>query len=265
VVPLLIERLPLEEGRLRLDVADALTLLTGKDLGRDVELWRSWWAANGATFDVGPRPRDRDAANVSAPEGETKTASFFRLPVYGTRIAFLLDCSGSMRDPLDESSSGGQSKFDLARDELEKTLAGLDATVSFDVFLYRYPSEYPPRPELTRALGGLKGWSKARAKKAAAWLAREEAKGWGAFSDALALLLAEEVDTVYFLSDGRPSRGRYDRGFRLIDELKRANRFRQVVIHTVLTGHDRADREFLEDLAQATGGRFSDAGKGSGR
>jgi len=265
VVPLLIERLALESGRLRLDLADALGVLSGKDLGPDPELWQSWWETARADFALGVRPEGRSASRAPAPEGETRMASFFRLPVYGTRIAFLLDCSGSMRDPLDETQPGSETKFELARDELEKTLTGLDASVSFDVFLYRYPSEYPPRPELTRALGGLRPWSKARAKKATAWLERQEAKGWGAFSDALSLLLAEDVDTIYFLSDGRPSRGRFDRGFRLIDELKRANRFRQVVIHTVLTGHARADLEFLEDLSASTGGRFSDAGAGSRR
>ena len=265
VVPLLIERLPAERGRLRLDLADALTALSGKDLGTDAELWRSWWAANGDAFEPAPASRGGRPAREPAPEGETKTASFFRLPVYGTRIAFLLDCSGSMRDPLDEEGPDAQTKFELAREELARTLAGLDERVSFDVFLYRYPSEYPPRASMTRALGSLKPRTAANAKKAAAWLDRQEAKGWGAFSDALTLLLAEDVDTIYFLSDGRPSRGRFDRGFRLIDELRRENRFRRVVIHTVLTGRARADREFLEDLARSTGGRFSDAGTGSRR
>jgi HEAT repeat protein len=265
VVPLLIERLALESGRLRLDLADALGALSGKDLGVDPELWRSWWEAAGADFDVGERPDSRRAPRAPAPEGETRTASFFRLPVYGTRIAFLLDCSGSMRDPLEKGRTGAKTKFELAQGELAQTLDGLDANVSFDVFLYRYPSEYPPRAELTRALGALMPWSKTRAKKATAWLERQEAKGWGAFSDALALLLADDVDTIYFLSDGRPSRGRFDRGFRLIDELERANRFRRVVIHTVLTGQERADREFLADLARSTGGRFSDAVTGSRR
>ena len=264
VVPLLIARLAREPGRLRLDLADALAALTGKDLGPDAELWRSWWEANREEF-APPRSPDDPTPPPPLQEGRTSAASFFSLPVYGTQIAFLLDCSGSMRDPLDEEGPDAQTKFDLAREELARTLASLDESIAFDVFLYRYPSEYPPRPELTSALGGLKPWSKARERKAVGWLARQEAKGWGAFSDALTLLLAEDVDTIYFLSDGRPSRGRFDRGFRLIDELERANRFRRVVIHTVLTGRARADREFLEDLARSTGGRFRDAGSGSRR
>lgn len=265
VVPLLIQRLGVEQGRLRLDLADALAELTGKDLGPDPELWASWWKASGEGLDLGPRPQGGRPRTEPPSSGQTRTAAFFRLPVYGRRVAFLLDCSGSMRDPVDERLPGGPSKFEQAREELARTLEGLDTSVSFDVFLYRYPSEYPPRPELTRALGGLKPRTRARARKALAWMGRQAAKGWGAFSDALALLLEEEVDTIFFLSDGRPSRGRFDRGFRLIAELERANRFRQVVVHTVLTGHARADRAFLEDLARSTGGRFSDGAATSRR
>lgn len=62
------------------------------------------------------------------------------------------------------------------------------------------------------------------------------------------------------LSDGVPSMGTYDRGFRLLDEFVRANRFRRVAVDTVLVGTKGADREFMADLADATGGRFMDAG-----
>ena len=97
-------------------------------------------------------------------------------------------------------------------------------------------------------------------RKATRWLADEEPKGWGAFYDALAALAAEEeVDTVYFLTDGRPSRGTYDRPHRLLEAFGRLNRFRRLVVHTVLVGRERADRAFLRDLAAATGGLFADA------
>jgi hypothetical protein len=112
---------------------------------------------------------------------------------------------------------------------------------------------------MERALRRFKTARTANVKKAIGWLDKQEAKGWGAFSDAFEALLGEEIDTVYFLSDGRPSRGRYDRDFRLLQELGPWNRFRQVVIHTVLAGRGKDDRRFLEDLAAQTGGMFRDA------
>jgi hypothetical protein len=266
VVPLLFERLAAEDGRLRLDLADALAALTGKDLGWDADLWRAWWAQHGATFDPGPRPAARGgplrrtAAAPPSDADETRTVSFFRLPVLSRRAAFLLDCSGSMREPLERGGAAAGTKWDLACDEVLRTVGAAGEACAFDVFLYRYPSEYPPKPFLARALGRLKQATPAAVEAARTWLAREEAKGWGAFSDAFDLLLADdEIDTVFFLSDGRPSRGRYDREERLLDELERANRFRRVVVHTVLVGTSGADRRFLQDLARRTGGRFSDA------
>ena len=87
-------------------------------------------------------------------------------------------------------------------------------------------------------------------------------KGWGAFYDGLKLLIDnDEVDTICFLSDGAPSRGTYDRDFRLIMEIEKDNRFRRVAIHTVLVGDKGKDRKLMERLARMTGGRFADAGK----
>ena len=64
---------------------------------------------------------------------------------------------------------------------------------------------------------------------------------------------------MILLSDGRPSRGRYDRDFRLLDEFPRANRFQRVAVNTILVGTKGADRKFMEALAAATGGRFQEA------
>jgi hypothetical protein len=255
-IPLLVERIPAEDGRLRLDLADALARLTGKDLGLDVEQWRAWWSVKGAGFDPASVDPTRGPADLA-----TRTAAFFRLPVLSTRVAFLVDCSGSMREDAVGEAAAGLTKYEVARRELVRTLGTLDERTSFDVFLYRYPSGYPPRPAMTRAFRRLEPATPARALAAGAWMADQEPKGWGAFYDALRLLLDEDVDTIYFLTDGRPSRGLYDRDERLVEELARDNRFRRVAVSTVLVGTKGADRDFLVRLAAATGGRFTDAAK----
>lgn len=254
LVPLLIDRLAVEEGRLALDAFDALRAITGAEVGDDAELWRAWWSARPPDTPL-PAPGKGPG---SAARDEDRTTAFFDVPLRSRRVAFLLDCSGSMADPAVDGDPA--SKMDVARGELERTLTALSADARFDVFLYRYPSAFPPRPGMTRALGRLQPGTRGNTAKALRWLAGETPKGWGAFYDALVELLADDdVDTICFLSDGRPSRGTYDRDFRLIQELVRANRYRRVVVHTVLAGRARADRAFLEELALATGGRFSDA------
>jgi hypothetical protein len=201
----------------------------------------------------------RPAPGEKGAPGETRTAAFFALPLASTRLAFLFDFSGSMRDPFD--GGGGESKAELAKREFEAASKGLGRDVVYDLFLYRYPSEFPPAPRMTRALGVLAPGGEASAKKAVAWLAKEKALGWGALYDGLVLCAAEEIDTIVLLSDGVPSRGTYERDDRLIDEYGRATRCRRVAVDTVLVGTKGADRRFMESLADATGGRFQDATK----
>jgi len=49
-VPLLVERLGEEDGRLRWDLLLALKDLTGQDLGLNAKNWKGWWEANRETF-----------------------------------------------------------------------------------------------------------------------------------------------------------------------------------------------------------------------
>lgn len=266
LVPLLVERLRREHGRMVGDVVRALETLTGEAVGRDPDLWAAWWSTKGPDLALGPRPapdrfgRFRRAARPpsAADADDRRTAAFYRLPVQSTQLAFLFDYSGSMRDPGRAGAKG--SKADAARAEFTQVAAALGKGTVYDLFIYRFPGEYPPAPKLTRALGALAPAGPASARKASEWLGKEVPRGFGAFYDGLVAVAAEEVDTVVLLSDGVPSMGTYDRGFRLIDEFVRANRFRRVAVDTVLVGTKGADREFMADLADATGGRFMDAG-----
>ena len=269
IVPMLIARLPAEDGRLRDDVRRALETYTGRDLGEDPDLWRSWWQQNAAGFDAGSRP-DKDAAgNIRFRGGSahgagagagTKTVAFFDLPLRSKRFAFVFDLSGSMREGAAKGSDEGPTKFDLLKEQFEKTLRELPEDTLFELYVYRYPSDFPPKPTLTRALGRMQPCTPQNVRKAMAWLMKQEVKGWGAFYEPLEALLEDDVDSVILLSDGRPSRGRYDRDDRVLDEFPGANRFRRMAVNTVLVGTKGADRKFMEALAAATGGRFQEAG-----
>ncbi|MDA1193868.1 MAG: hypothetical protein O2894_01650 [Planctomycetota bacterium] len=267
IVPLLIARLPAETGRIQEDVRRALETYTGKALGHDPELWTAWWSQNAGTHQAGPRPEPDHAGDVHfrAP-GErgadpgTNTVAFFELPLASRRFAFVFDLSGSMRNAAAKEGNEGPTKLELLQAEVRKTLETLPDDAVFDIFVYRYWSEYPPATKLTRALGKFKPATAGTVKQALKWLDQQEAKGWGAFFEPLETLMAEEVDTVVLLSDGRPSRGRYDRDDRILAELPRVNRFRRLAIHTVLVGDKGADRQFMQDLAAATGGRYQQAG-----
>ena len=148
-------------------------------------------------------------------------------------------------------------KMESAREQFAKTAAALGREQRYDLFVLRHLMEYPPRPRLERAFGRLRA---GKAKAASAWLARQKAKGAGAIYDTLvAALNDDEVDTVYLLSDGVPSFGTVKRDYRILQEIRRLNRWRRVRIHTILLGKKGTDRKFMRDLAALTGGLAVDA------
>ncbi len=265
IVDPLIARLGVEEGRVKEDVRRALETYTGQAIGDDPELWTAWWRQKRKEFDAGERPKPDHAGNIrfrdaaAQPGGGSKTVAFYKMPLLSRHLAFIFDLSGSFRYAARKSDKDGPTKLDVLRAEMEKTLDGLDSERYFDIVVYRYYSEYPPQTKLTRALGKMQRAAKGTVRKARDWMNRQEAKGWAAFYEPLTALFAEEVDTVVLLSDGDPSRGRYERSTRLIHEFSRINRFHRVAVNTILVGTKNTDREFMQDLAGATAGRFQEA------
>jgi len=264
IVEPLIAHLADGTARIRDDASRALETFTGQsDLGVDAELWTAWWRARGPDFAPPPRPEPDEAGNVRFRDvvhepvrRGTTTVAFYDMPLRSQRLAFVFDLSGSMRSPARKGAKDGPTKLDVLRREMRKTLETLPPETAFDLFVYRYDSSYPPRTELTRALGRFRPCSSQTIRRALEWLDKQEAKGWGAFYEPLEALLEEDVDSAILLSDGSPSRGRYDQAVRILTEYPLANRFHRLAVHTVLVGTRGADRKFMEALAAATGGRF---------
>ena len=67
------------------------------------------------------------------------------------------------------------------------------------------------------------------------------------------------IDTVFFLSDGRPTVGDYVEPKDVLREIKAANSLRKVVIHTIAIGEFQKD--FMKQLAEENGGIFVDLGR----
>ena len=68
-----------------------------------------------------------------------------------------------------------------------------------------------------------------------------------------------KLDTVFFLSDGRPSTGRLVDTREILKEVARINQAYRVVFHTIAIGDFQ--KNFLRDLATQNGGVFVDLGR----
>lgn len=258
-VELLIDQLAVETTAIIHDIVHALETLTGERKGFKADGWKMWW--DGSKKELVAKPKRPAQGWLRAPQtgrqtqsGEGETTTFFDLPVLRQNAAFVFDLSGSMRNPL--SKSDPRIPLELAREELGKTLAAMPKGSMFNVCAYRYTSDYPPKTEWLRAFNdGVHELNVANVKAGNDWIAKLEARGWGAFYEALTLSMDDpEVQAIYFLSDGAPSRGAYVRRENLIAALRKAMRFCPVTINTVTISTKGRDIEFMEDIAKEGGG-----------
>lgn len=242
-VPALIERLAKEDGRLQHDIATALKRLTGQRLGTNAATWKKWWEDQGEAFVVPPESETGDAAE----EGGT---TYYGIPVVSRRICFLLDISGSMsaEAATGESRAGDKSKknrLDVAVKELCETIDRLAKDVRFNIVLFDDRVE-PWEKELQLADDA----KKADAKK---FLDRQRPRGGTNIYDPLeAALLGKDVDTVFLLSDGAPGSGKFVQAEDILREIRKLNRSRKVVVHTIAIG---LDTPLMRELAKQNGGK----------
>jgi hypothetical protein len=173
-VDVLIERLAKEkEGRISQDIQEALYALTGKKIGDNAELWKSWWTVKKSEGLKGPgveglKPKKvdpfarlRNLRGVPAAENkggaveeESEVPTYYGLKILSKRLVFIIDISGSMEGPLERKpeaqpiltgkGAGGEvpdmsqikTKLDLAKYELIKAIRGLKKGQQFNVIFY---------------------------------------------------------------------------------------------------------------------------------
>lgn len=267
-------------GRRFHDVLNTLRELAGKPtLEKSVD-WRTYWES-------------RKAGRVQAPEPtgqRTQVAkqTFFTRAIESDRIVFIIDTSESMlkKDPplpekkgatsgdgrttakragskskkeSDDDDEDGDSlpaerqRLYRVKQELIRVIEGLPQHVHFTVQTFNNVIAFvDDPPKLLAATPDNK-------KRVIAWVKEIRAAGetWTdtAFLQALAAL--KDVDTVYLLSDGQPYRKRHLDHDTVLEDIKTANRFRKVRVHTfgfVQAGGNL--QSFLQRLAKQNDGVY---------
>jgi hypothetical protein len=256
VIPILIERMSQETGRLRPDVYSALRILTGFDHGRLPDRWRKWWANEGATFELPTYEKAmlaEDKRVNSAVEGGTKSEHFYGVRVQSERVVFVLDISGSMNLPVgangeDVSTAkpGAPPRIKRAKEELAKTVRKLPDGTLFNIIFFE--------SEVIAFNTKLVRMTKAMRRKALRFISDQFALRATALYPAIKLAFDDPlVDTIYLLSDGAPTVGEITDIADIREEVKRWNSARHVRIHGVAVGQDST---LLQWLTKDTGGRY---------
>lgn len=234
----LIPLLDKEEGRLKADVLQALQALTGKMLGFKSDLWQEWWTSQREKFEMPEKPGDAALATSLG------TGSFYGVPLLSDRVTFCLDISGSMSATVkigDEEST----RMEQAKEELVRAVEALGKDVRFNLVFF------DDRIEPWK--GKLQDASASNLKAAVARIKGLAPRGGTNIYDTLETAMQDpEVDTIFLLSDGSPGHGKFTNTEDILREIKKLNRTRQIVIHTISLGPS----PFMERLAKENGGRF---------
>ena len=275
-VDALIDRMEVENGRLRHDVRAALKALTRDDLGNDPRHWREWWAKEKARGALPPAPRPSGAAGERAYAKDTPT--YYGIPVFTESVGYVLDASTSMNfrielDPRWLALSGRNypavaTKYELARREISASLAALDPRTRMNLYFFK-----------TRA----RAWKKTlvpatrtNVEKAVKAVAGERPPeqftvSGGAYQtnyvDVFRLILGTREgeipagfpttpDTVFVLTDGKPTAGDITDADTLLSWFRELNRFARLKVNVITFGKLESNPEFLRRLAEENGGKF---------
>jgi hypothetical protein len=273
----MIDSLKTAGGLLADEIDAALHVFTGQSFESDAALWLRWWTEKGeAWFAKATRDRfDRDARKGGG------AVDFYGVQTKSDRVVFVLDRSGSMKEPAGKSSQKprgpvtggkdkgedapvlGDTKMEVARNQLVKTIDALPTTTSFnvvffgsDVQVWRAPPQlFPAKPGEKDAakkwFGGIKPEGSTQlfaALRKALLYAAEGGKGQGG------------ADTIYLLSDGAPTPaagGTLSREDveKELESFLDANRAYRCVVHAIGVGPDHSEA-LMRRIADATGGKY---------
>ena len=290
----LIARMQVEEGRLLADIGEALANITGRDFGQRTEGWVRFWEQFGDRFQI---PTDEDLARLRAAQAERAefynppgSVSYHGISTPSRSILFVIDVSGSMENEVIERERFADGEYpsferiDIVKTELLRTIENLEPYVKFNVFAFA--------TEVETWKGRLVSANVLNKSSSMEWVERLDAIGgpsqedlagaglsgsanleagktntYGALMAALGVAgqgLKDEhyevgVDTIFFLSDGRPSHGKFVDVHDILREVRTANDLRKVVIHTIALGEFQ--KSFMRQLAGQNGGVFVDLGR----
>ena len=256
-IPVLIEFLAREDlARGREDAHQALKSLTGEKHGPYAQPWRDWWKENQDRWAMPPTPVKDDKNDRPQEKGVT----FYGITTFSKRIMFILDISGSMelapmeKDELGRDVPSGPPKIETAKQELIGAINNVEDDAIFNLIFFNH--------EVVMWQPRMQEGSESKKRRAIKWVEEQKPLGTTNIHDALeeayqiALAATGEtlIDTIFFMTDGRPTSGKVRDPKEILKEVLEWNKVARIRIHTVGVGDH--DEELLKGLADETGGTY---------
>ncbi|PIE23571.1 MAG: hypothetical protein CSA62_06950 [Planctomycetota bacterium] len=254
-------------------IHDGLVALTGQDLPRKLpKLWEVFWKREGARFRFRTvKAPGKKLGEAAGPKKGVSYVRYFNLDIRSKRILFIIDFSGSMREPVSlqgryAGMGAKQPKFELVKKELEKVIRALPRDTICNVVFFSNEAKVwrqgkGGRPKLVEMNDSNKA--------ALLYYVYETAPGgstniYGALELALAMgergvydkYYRAAYDSIFLLSDGAPSSGKIVEPDAIRAEVAKINKLRRIRIHTIVFGDESNNLSFMRKLAEENNGRF---------
>jgi HEAT repeat protein len=234
----LIDLMEREEGRLKGEAYKYLLKLTGQSMGYSADDWKKWWSYAERDFAFNPKEEGRTTV---------KAVEYYGIEIFSKQLCFVIDCSSSMLAKVNDREKKREStRVELAKRELTKTLRGLKEGTAVNIISFN--SSFHP---MAKNVTPLSKASRARTIKYVEDL--KTAQGTNIFDTLSAALVDKNVDTIFLLSDGQPTQGKYTDPATILREIRKINLVRNVTINTIAIGEELA---FMKQLAQENGGKY---------
>lgn len=241
----LIERLEKDDPIDRRYLADLLCSMTDFDWGEDAGRWRKWWATVPEAFAL-RTPDEARKKEETAAKG-SGYGSYYGLVVNTERPAFLVDCSGSMSAKFQT-----WTRMEAAKANLVELLRKFDDRIKFMIIAF----DTALRPFDARMTPA----KPAEVERAVKWVQGLAVAGATNIYDALERAMdTEEVETIYLLTDGAPSAGKFTDVETILQRIRTRNQFLRIKINTIDIGGDPISERFLKRLAEENNGRYTKA------
>jgi len=225
-----------------------------------------------------------------------EVTTFAKIPTTSTNVLFIIDVSGSMDDLVVEREKfqgyRDFKKFTIVQQMLLDAIDSLGPTTNFDILafatdLHVWKKRLVPANVVNKdaarshvrglrpiggaddqglAAAGLGGSANLEAGKTNTLKALLYAFGVDPDKPAKAAVtgfdknaIKSPLDTVYFLSDGKPSAGKLIETNEILREVRKHNEVYRMVLHAIAIGD--FTKEFLQQLASENGGTYVDLGR----
>jgi len=281
----LVNAMATDEGRMLEVYAEALRAITHADIGAFPDAWKSWYDDNKERLaELGAKPQSTKRARKGADAG----INYYGIETKSRRIVFLIDISGSMKEPIGDAPQDvtGQAedtysglKVDIAKKVLKQAIRNLPENAFFNIVVFNHAvMEF--EPSLIEATQDNKN-------KAYLMINDLEASGstftYGALEKAFGMAgrgvtdkaYDPGVDTIFVLSDGAPTDSSIDKAEpmdpkKVTDAVAEWNQFARIVIHTIAIDPNigrggKGFVRFMKALAAQNDGTYAEIGADGSR